>query len=49
METGLAFRDVLAQDPAVTLGAVALDAAFDPARVLKHASRGIAALDAIAL
>ena len=49
METGLAFRDVLAQDPAVTLSAAVLDAAFDPARVLKHASRGIAALDAIAL
>ena len=49
METGRAFRDVLAGDPAVTLDTAALDSAFDPARVLQHASRGIDALDAIAL
>ena len=49
IETGKNFREVLSNDPRVTLPAGALDAAFDAARVLRHASRGIAALDAIAL
>ena len=49
IESGTPFRSVLAHDPRVTLDASRLDAAFDPQRVLAHASRGIAALDAIAL
>jgi adenylosuccinate lyase len=49
IETGKNFREVLSNDPRVTLPAGALDAAFDAARVLRHASRGVAALDAIAL
>ena len=49
IESGTPFRSVLARDPRVTLDASRLDAAFDPQRVLAHASRGIAALDAIAL
>ena len=43
------FRDVLAADKRAGLNTAQLDAAFDPARVLANASRGIAALDAIAL
>ena len=43
------FRDVLGADSRVTLDARRLDEAFDTARVLRHASLGIDALDAIAL
>ena len=46
---GRAFRDVLAADAKVTLDAARLDAAFDLARVLQHASRGVRELDGIAL
>ena len=49
IESRKSFRDVLAADERVTLDASRLDSAFDPARVLANASRGIAALDAIAL
>ena len=49
IETGTSFRQVLAGDDRVTLSSSALDGAFDTARVLRHASRGIAALDAIQL
>ena len=49
IETGASFRQVLAGDDRVTLSSSALDGAFDTARVLRHASRGIAALDAIQL
>jgi len=49
IETATSFRDVLAADSRVTLSADALNAAFDAVRVLRHASRGIAALDAIAV
>ena len=49
IESAVPFRDVLAADPQVTLPAGALDGAFDARRVLQHASRGIAALDAIVL
>ncbi|MGA1362144.1 MAG: adenylosuccinate lyase [Ilumatobacteraceae bacterium] len=46
---GRAFRDVLAADDRVTLTPDRLDAAFDLARVLQHASRGVRELDGIAL
>jgi adenylosuccinate lyase len=46
---GRAFRDVLAADHRVTLAPDRLDAAFDLARVLQHASRGVRELDGIAL
>ena len=49
IDNGTDFRSVLASDPRVTLGADELDAAFDPARVLRNASLGIAALDAVSL
>ncbi|MEY4392539.1 MAG: adenylosuccinate lyase [Actinomycetota bacterium] len=49
IETATSFREVLAADSRVTLSADALNAAFDAVRVLQHASRGIAALDAIAV
>ena len=44
-----AFRDVLAADERVSLDAARLDAAFDLARVLQHASRGVQELDDIEL
>ena len=46
---GRAFREVLAADAKVALDAARLDAAFDLARVLQHASRGVRELDGIAL
>ena len=46
---GRAFRDVLVADRRVALDAPRLDEAFDPARVLQHASRGVQELDGIAL
>lgn len=46
---GRAFREVLAADARVTLDAARMDAAFDLARVLQHASRGVRELDGIAL
>ena len=49
IDNGTDFRSVLASDPRVTLGADELDAAFDPARVLRNAGLGIAALDAVSL
>ena len=49
MESGKHFRQVLADDERVTLPGDVLDSAFDPARVLRHASRSVAALDAISL
>ena len=44
-----AFRDVLVADERVSLDAARLDAAFDLARVLRHASRGVQELDGILL
>ena len=49
IDNGSDFRSVLASDPRVSLGADELDAAFDPARVLRNAGLGIAALDAVSL
>ncbi len=49
IDNGTDFRSVLASDSRVTLGADELDAAFDPARVLRNAGLGIAALDAVSL
>ena len=46
---GRAFREVLAADARVTLDSARMDAAFDLARVLRHASRGVRELDGIAL
>jgi adenylosuccinate lyase len=43
------FRDVLAADARVTLDAGRLDEAFDTARVLRNASRGVDALATISL
>jgi len=47
--SGTDFRAVLAADDRVTLGAGELDAAFDPARVLRNAGLGIEALDSVSL
>jgi len=49
IDNGTDFRSVLASDSRVTLGADELDPAFDPARVLRNAGLGIAALDAVSL
>jgi adenylosuccinate lyase len=46
-ETGTEFRDLLEQDPDVTLDRGALDEAFDLARTLRHVDRFVAALDAV--
>jgi adenylosuccinate lyase len=49
IQQGTPFRDVLTGDPRVTVSGAELDAAFDLARVLKDAGRGIAALDSLEL
>ena len=49
IQQGTPFRDVLTGDPRVTVSSAELDAAFDLARVLKDAGRGIAALDSVEL
>ncbi|MEY2710344.1 MAG: adenylosuccinate lyase [Actinomycetota bacterium] len=49
IQQGAPFRDVLTADPRVTVSGAELDAAFDLARVLKDAGRGIAALDSLEL
>jgi adenylosuccinate lyase len=44
-ESRRSFRDVLAQDPEVTLPPAELDRAFDLAHLLRHADRALDALD----
>ena len=43
------FRELLEADPRVTVGAAVLDDAFDLSRSVRHAGRGVDALDAIVL
>ncbi len=47
-ETGTDFRELLEQDPDMTLDVVALDEAFDLKRALRHLDRVAAALDELA-
>ncbi|MGH9006667.1 MAG: adenylosuccinate lyase [Acidimicrobiales bacterium] len=46
-EANRPLREVVAEDPEVTLDAAALDAAFDLSHLLRHAGRVVAALDDI--
>jgi adenylosuccinate lyase len=48
-DEGRSFRELLEADPRVTVAAAVLDDAFDLARSVRHAGRGVDALDALDL